>query len=69
MGSKRKKRINRSVLLAGAKVLELYTSDEYDTHPLSEMRKIVFAIMSRDQMKEFEDFCNAPIDYIINEDC
>lgn len=68
MANKRK-RINRSVLVAGSKVLELYTTDKYDSYTLTEMRKIVLDIMSREQMQEFEDFCKAPRDYIINEDC
>ncbi len=63
-----KQMINRSVLVAGAKVLDLFVSNDPNLVTVGDARKVAFEILPLDKMNEFRAYCESPSEFIINED-
>ncbi len=60
--------IERSLLLAAAKVLDQFNNEESDSVTMGEMRRRVFEKFLREDMLQVIDYFKSPSDYIINED-
>ena len=63
-----KKTINRSTLIAVAKVLDQFRNDENDSVSMGEIRERAFAILPREDMLKIIDFAESPMDYEVEED-
>ncbi len=63
-----KKVIDRSLLIAAAKVLEQFNNDDSDPVTMGEMRKLAFEKLPREDMLKVVDYFKSSSDYVINEE-
>ena len=68
MPERTKKTINRSTLIAVAKVLDQFRNDENDQVSMGEMRERAFGMLPREDMLKMIDFAESPMDYEVEED-
>ncbi|MGK0174868.1 MAG: hypothetical protein ACI9AT_001250 [Ulvibacter sp.] len=60
--------INRSLLIATAKVLNLFSNEDSDSKSMGEMREMAFGELPREDMLKAIEYFKSPSEYTINED-